>query len=486
MSTGTNRERIEQNNLKLEEIKNQVNNLPEYQNIKEIKRTVDMSEEYRTSASNPYSVDNISSIGDYVFIPYCSPSGETPGTIKIYNKGVLESTGTYSNWVSNTNVTNALLTPIKFSKDNTKIYLCCPYATTTRANGLSYGYYDTVSKTLVYLGKATLPYKMYYFDNTTSAGKGPRYYSDEYVVMPSNMSSGNYEFRLLKFDEDALTFTPASVNIYWGVLLTKNWVIPSNNTSAIYHLNILSSDITATSYSLSKNIHGITYDENRVFAEGNIYEFNNGSIGALIKENAYDPSVSTIIKPVNDLYYFYGTSLYKLTDNKLELAVSNVYYDGVSVIKLASDTLTKYKFINDEISVGIVYDNSLYLFPQEPVLSSSDIKAGSYSYTIDGGKVIGTMIDNGELNYIPSTEVQTIPVGYTSGGTISAVDATIDENIVAENIKSGVTILGVTGTFEATAEVQEQVETLTQENETLTTTVDESNAIAEDILGTNT
>ena len=483
MSTGTNRERIEQNNLKLEEIKNQVSNLPEYQNIKDIKRTVDMSEEYRTSVSRPYSVDNISSIGDYVFIPYCSPSGETPGTIKIYNKGVLESTGTYSNWVSNTNVTNALLTPIKFSMDNTKIYLCCPYATTTRANGLSYGYYDTVSKTLVYLGKATLPYTVYYFDNTTSAGKGPRYYSDEYVVMPSNISSGNYEFRLLKFDEDALTFTPASVSISSGILLTKNWVIPSNSTNTRY--------VTSTKYSLSKSIHGITYDETRVFAEGNIYEFNNGSIGALIKENAYDPSVSTIIKPVNDLYYFYGTSLYKLTDNGFELAVSDVYYDGVSVIKLSSGTLTKYKFINDEISVGIVYDNSLYLFPQEPVLSSSNIKSGSYSYTIDGGRVIGTMSDNGELNYTPSAEQQTIPAGYTSGGTISAVDASIDGNIKPENIKSGVTILGVTGTFEATPEVQKQVETLTQENEVLTqengqltTTIDESNAIAEDILST--
>ena len=31
MSTGTNKERIEQNNLKLEEIKSQVQNLPEYQ-----------------------------------------------------------------------------------------------------------------------------------------------------------------------------------------------------------------------------------------------------------------------------------------------------------------------------------------------------------------------------------------------------------------------------------------------------------------------
>lgn len=34
----------------------------------------------------------------------------------------------------------------------------------------------------------------------------------------------------------------------------------------------------------------------------------------------------------------------------------------------------------------------------------------------------GTMPDNGELNYIPTTEEQSIPAGYTSGGTIEAID----------------------------------------------------------------
>ena len=57
--------------------------------------------------------------------------------------------------------------------------------------------------------------------------------------------------------------------------------------------------------------------------------------------------------------------------------------------------------------------------------------------------------------------------------------------LIPENIKKGVTILGITGTFEATTEVQEQINTLTQENATLTETINENNVIAEDILGTN-
>lgn len=53
----------------------------------------------------------------------------------------------------------------------------------------------------------------------------------------------------------------------------------------------------------------------------------------------------------------------------------------------------------------------------------------------------------------------------------------------ASNIKKDITILGITGTFEATAEVQEQVETLTQENEVLTATVDTATEKADNLLG---
>lgn len=50
----------------------------------------------------------------------------------------------------------------------------------------------------------------------------------------------------------------------------------------------------------------------------------------------------------------------------------------------------------------------------------------------------------------PSTSKQTITAdtGKTLGTvTVNAVTAAIDENIVAGNIKSGVTILGVTGSY---------------------------------------
>ena len=52
----------------------------------------------------------------------------------------------------------------------------------------------------------------------------------------------------------------------------------------------------------------------------------------------------------------------------------------------------------------------------------------------------------------PTTSEQTITAGDQYDGlgtvTVSAVTAAIDENIVAGNIKDGVTILGVTGTYD--------------------------------------
>lgn len=51
----------------------------------------------------------------------------------------------------------------------------------------------------------------------------------------------------------------------------------------------------------------------------------------------------------------------------------------------------------------------------------------------------------------PSTSEQTITAGDNYDGlgtvTVNAVTAAIDDNIVAGNIKSGVTILGVAGTY---------------------------------------
>lgn len=80
-------------------------------------------------------------------------------------------------------------------------------------------------------------------------------------------------------------------------------------------------------------------------------------------------------------------------------------------------------------------------------IAATNIKSG---VTILG--VEGSVVElNGETaNVTPTTAEQTITPttgnGLTSV-TVAAVTAAIDANIIAENIKSGVTILGVEGTY---------------------------------------
>lgn len=98
--------------------------------------------------------------------------------------------------------------------------------------------------------------------------------------------------------------------------------------------------------------------------------------------------------------------------------------------------------------------------------SQNHILTGYTAY-IASGKVSGSLANNGVLNYTPSTSSQSIPAGYTSGGTIAAVTSSIDNNIKAENIKKNVTILGVTGSFEGAEDLTAELEAQTQKIEQL-------------------
>ena len=98
--------------------------------------------------------------------------------------------------------------------------------------------------------------------------------------------------------------------------------------------------------------------------------------------------------------------------------------------------------------------------------TNTDILYNKTAY-VDGEKLVGTMANNGSLNYTPSTSSQNIPAGYTSGGTISAVTSSIDANIQQNNIKAGVTILGVTGNVEPDKPDQTKTVTPTTSNQVI-------------------
>lgn len=64
------------------------------------------------------------------------------------------------------------------------------------------------------------------------------------------------------------------------------------------------------------------------------------------------------------------------------------------------------------------------------------------------GSVSGSMANNGSTSGTISTKAGTvtIPAGYTTGGTVS-ISSAEQAKVIASNIKSGVTLLGVAGSL---------------------------------------
>lgn len=79
--------------------------------------------------------------------------------------------------------------------------------------------------------------------------------------------------------------------------------------------------------------------------------------------------------------------------------------------------------------------------------SGADILTGKTAFN-SSGSVSGSMANNGSTSGTISTKAGTvtIPAGYTSGGTVS-ISSTEQAKIIASNIKSGVTLLGVAGSL---------------------------------------
>lgn len=85
-----------------------------------------------------------------------------------------------------------------------------------------------------------------------------------------------------------------------------------------------------------------------------------------------------------------------------------------------------------------------------------------------GAKLTGTMPNKGSVTGTISTKAgtYTIPLGYHDGGGSVGIDSTEQAKIIADNIKDGVQILGVTGTYTGegvTAQAKEATPYTTQQ-----------------------
>lgn len=113
----------------------------------------------------------------------------------------------------------------------------------------------------------------------------------------------------------------------------------------------------------------------------------------------------------------------------VNVVINGVTYSNVPQVEIPKATS----------GTAVFYDSS------DATAAQGDILTGKNAY-ISGGKKSGSMANNGSTSGTISTKAGTvsIPTGYTSGGTVS-IDSTEQGKIVSGNIRSGVSILGVSG-----------------------------------------
>lgn len=83
----------------------------------------------------------------------------------------------------------------------------------------------------------------------------------------------------------------------------------------------------------------------------------------------------------------------------------------------------------------------------EATASATDILTGKKAVGANG-EITGSMANNGSVSGSISTKngTVTIPAGYTSGGTVDIASAAVSD-CLAQNILSGKSILGVSGSL---------------------------------------
>lgn len=137
--------------------------------------------------------------------------------------------------------------------------------------------------------------------------------------------------------------------------------------------------------------------------------------------------------------------------NQVGLADGTVLIDLTTDTAIASDVKSGRYFhlaTGERVAGTNTYDSDT----TDANAAASEILSGRTAY-VNKNKITGEMTNNGAVAGTISTKAgtYTVPAGYHSGLGTVAIDSTEQGKIIATNIKSGVTILGVTGSYSGEA-----------------------------------
>lgn len=134
--------------------------------------------------------------------------------------------------------------------------------------------------------------------------------------------------------------------------------------------------------------------------------------------------------------------------------VNKVVYDGNVLIDLTSDTVAAQYLLrnytaHDKSGALVTGTCSFDSDTTDANATASEILSGKTAY-VNKVKVTGNMPNNGSNNVtVTGLSGASIPAGYYDGSGKAIIDSTSASALTANNIRQGVTILGVEGTLSA-------------------------------------
>ena len=148
------------------------------------------------------------------------------------------------------------------------------------------------------------------------------------------------------------------------------------------------------------------------------------------------------------------------------MSINKVVYGGKTLIDLTGDTVTEDKLLSGitahgkdgELVTGVC---TFDVDSNDATAAVAEILKGKTAYA-RGTKLVGTMPNNGAVTgkIITKDGLYTIPQGYHDGSGKVGIDATEQAKILAQNIREGVTILGVKGSMSGSEGVKAQAKTV--------------------------